>query len=89
MRWYVSTLGEFYNCEEDTVVYFDPSSGDTHLLNQFAAHLIGLLSYKSLDIEQLTEQISQDIDQPDLPELRLAIPNVLDELVALDIIQQL
>jgi len=85
----VAPLGEFYNCNEDTTVYFDPASGDTHLLSNFAAYLLRQLAVQPMDIEQLITRIAPDIDPQDIPELSRHVPDVIAELAALDVIAEL
>ena len=53
MRWHVDPLGEFYNCNEATVVYFDSASGDTHLLSESAAWLLSILAEQPMDVDEL------------------------------------
>lgn len=92
MRWYVDPLGEFYDCNEDATVYFDPASGDTHLLKNFAAYLLKQLAAQPMGIEELTARISRDIDPRDLPDLsnlQNTIAELLDELTALDVVEPL
>ena len=88
MKWQICSLGQFYNCNEETVVYFDSASGDTHLINEFAAYLIQLIGNLNRPVcsEELIELITVDIEPADLPELTQAIPDILSELAALDIV---
>ena len=87
MIWHVSPLGEFYTCSEDASVYFNPASGNTHLLSNFAAHLLVQLAQEPMDMEQLIDRVASDIDPAELPELRNALPEMLAELAALDVIE--
>ena len=90
MLWHADSLGEFYDCNEDTTVYFHPASGNTHLLSNFAAYLLQQLAQQQpLGLDQLITKISPDIDSQDLPELSRALPEILGELVALDVIEPL
>ena len=87
MKWQIDLRGQFYDRDEEMVVYFDPASGDTHLISHFAAHLIRQFTDQPMGIEALIEKISPDIDPGDLPEMTQATPDVLQELVTLDIIK--
>ncbi len=89
MRWHVDPLGDFYNCDETTVVYFDRASGDTHLLGEFAAYLLQSLAAQPMDTPQLIAHLSQGIDAVDLADLERTVPQILNELLALDVIDQL
>ena len=88
MKWQLRTIGKFYECGEDAIVYFDPASGDTHLISDFAAHLLQQLAHASapLNIEQIIALVAEDVEPEDLPEFSQAIPGLLNELVDLDIV---
>jgi hypothetical protein len=88
MIWRIVSHGRFYDAGESTVVYFDLASGDTHLISDFAAYLIQQLAGQPMGIEALVNQISPDIDPDDLPEVTQVTPGVLEELVALDILER-
>ena len=70
------------------VVYFDPASGDTHLLNEFAAFLIQKIASEGrpLETNEVVELISSDIEAEDQITLPQTISDILGELTALDII---
>ena len=88
MKWQICSLGQFYDCSEEMVVYFDSASGDTHLINDFAAYLIKQIANLNRPVcnEELITLITADIEPADLSELTLAIPDILSELAALDIV---
>jgi PqqD family protein of HPr-rel-A system len=86
MPWCVDSLGEFYNCNESTTVYFDCTSGDTHLLSEFAAHLLQAIAQQPMTIDQLIEKVSSDVEPNDRSELGSAIAEILNELATLDVI---
>ena len=90
MSWKIDSVGLFYSCGEGMEVYFDPASGDTHLVSEFAAYLIRQIAGKNrpLDSEELISLIATDIEPADLPELIQAIPDILAELTSLDIVAQ-
>ena len=88
MQWHVEVMGEFYECEETSIVYYDPANGDTHLLNEFAGHIVKLLSSEPMSTEQLVEQISPDIDPTELKDMAAQLPALLNELLSFDIITQ-
>ena len=88
MKWHIDSIGHFYDCGEDRVVYFDAASGDTHLISEFAAYLIQRIASqnRSLRNEEILGLITADIEPTDLPELVQTITEMLDELAALDIV---
>ena len=65
------------------MVYFDLASGDTHLLSDVAAHLVRLLQTKPLSLEELVASF----DEGTVEETADALRSVLDELVALNILE--
>jgi PqqD family protein of HPr-rel-A system len=90
MKWQINAVGRFYHPGEAMVVYYDSASGDTHLVNEFAAYLIQQFAdqHQPMDIDSLIEHITHDIDPADLLELTQSTPAILAELVTLDILQR-
>lgn len=87
MHWRVENIGEFYHCGEQMVVYFNPATGDTHLISDFAAYLVKNIADQPMNLEQLIQRISPDITPEDLAELEQAVPAMLADLHTLDIIE--
>ena len=88
MRYKVEVPGRMYDCGEESVVYFDVQTGDTHLVSDFVAHIIRKLSDRSMDIDTLTESLLPDVEADTRSNLAIAIPNILEELVSLEIAEQ-
>jgi hypothetical protein len=88
MKWHIDSIGNFYDCGENTVIYFDPASGDTHLISDFAACLMRHIgeANRSLETGEIIQLVTDDIEPEDLLELSNAIPGILNELTDLDII---
>jgi len=88
MKWRLDSIGHFYDCGENTVVYFEPDSGDTHLISDFAAYLMRRIGEVegALDTGQIIQLVTEDIEPEDLADLSGAIPGILSELTGLDII---
>jgi len=86
-KWRIDSMGRFYNPAEDTVVYFDTRSGDTHLISDFAAYVMQQLDDQHLSTEELVNRISPAIGSSNIPELTMDVSRVLEELVALDILK--
>ena len=88
MKWRKNSSGSFYDANESSVVYFDPHSGDTHLLSDFAAYVVQQFGEQPRTTEQLLNQILPTVEQGDIPHLTDALPSVLEELVTLDILKR-
>jgi PqqD family protein of HPr-rel-A system len=88
MKWRRESSGRFYDANESSVVYFDSHSGDTHLLSDFAAHVVQQFGDQPLSTEQLIDKIMPTIDAGDADQLTDALPAVLEELVTLDILKR-
>mgnify|MGYP003434900563 FL=1 len=88
MKWRVDSMGRFYDPAEDTVVYFDSQSGDTHLLSDFAAYIMQQLGDQHLSTEELVNRISPAIGSSNIPGLTMDVSGILEELVALDILKR-
>jgi PqqD family protein of HPr-rel-A system len=88
MKWRNNSVGRFYDSNESTVIYFDSHSGDTHLLSDFAAHIMQQFGDQSLTTEELVTKISPGIESGDISDFKEALSGVLEELVALDILKR-
>lgn len=88
MRWRIHAAGHIYDAGENSVVYFDRRSGDTHLISSFAAYLIEQLADEPLDTGELVARASGAIDPAESTDLAEWVNEVLQELVALDVVQQ-
>ena len=88
MQWRITAPGRIYDSGEDSIVYFDPRSGDTHLLTSFAAFVIEQLTSEPMDIPALTDQ-AIPLAETERPEnVRSAICAVIEELEQLDILER-
>jgi PqqD family protein of HPr-rel-A system len=88
MKWRIDSMGRFYDPDEDTVVYFDAHSGDTHLLSDFAAYVMRQIDEQPLTTEELVSKLSPAIESSNILELTDAVSSVLEELLALDILKR-
>ena len=88
MDYSVAVPGRFYDCGEDSIVYFDVQTGDTHLVSSFAAHVIRLLSSQPMDSDALVQRLARDIAAEDLSYLAEVVPDILDELTSLDVVER-
>tara|TARA_R110002073_G_scaffold4361_3_gene28692 strand:+ start:27874 stop:28152 length:279 start_codon:yes stop_codon:yes gene_type:complete len=88
MTWRAQSAGRFYDPGESSVVYFDTSSGDTHLISDFAARLTELLQEQPMTTSALMARISPETDAQNPAELEDSMIAVLNELVTLDILKR-
>ncbi|NQX87741.1 MAG: HPr-rel-A system PqqD family peptide chaperone [Halioglobus sp.] len=86
MQWCIKTMGRFYDPNEDTVIYYDINSGDTHLLSDFAAYVITQFQEGPLTAEELTIKVSPCLETLDFSDLEKTIQDILEELSALNIL---
>lgn len=88
MKWRTYSMGRLYDASEDTVVYFDSHSGDTHLLSDFAGYIVRQLSLQPMTTEELVSELTPSFDPEDIAGLHETVTGVLQELVTLDILTQ-
>lgn len=88
MTWRVQSAGKFYDPGEATVIYFDTHSGDTHLLSDFAAHILKLLETQAMTTAQLANRVAADTEAGNASDIEDAIAAVIEELLALNILQR-
>ena len=88
MKWQVTPNGRTYDPGENTVVYFDADSGDTHLVSELAAIIIGQFAGRSAEAGEIIELLANQVDPELAPELPEAVPRIMDELAALSIVTE-
>ncbi|MEM9253853.1 MAG: HPr-rel-A system PqqD family peptide chaperone [Pseudomonadota bacterium] len=88
MPWQLATPGEFYDPGETAVIYFDPDSGDTHLISDFAAHILRSMGSDPVELEALVMAVATDVDVEDTTDLARGVTAVLKELQALSLISE-
>jgi PqqD family protein of HPr-rel-A system len=88
MQYKVELPGHFYDCGEESVVYFDLQTGDTHLVSDFAAHILRLLTGRAMGVDELVQLLLPDMEVEDPRNLATVIPDILEELVSLQIVEQ-
>lgn len=86
MKWHIKSVGEIYNRGERSAIYFDPASGDTHLISDFTAHLLQIISITPLSTDDILARLTPDIENEDAEELLQAVPAILNQLSQLDIL---
>ena len=88
MKWQITPNGRTYDPGEDTVVYFDADSGDTHLISEFAAIIITKFAGRSAEAREIIALLANQVDPELAPELPEAVPRIMDELAALSIVTE-
>ncbi len=86
MKLQIQSKGLYFDADEGTVVYFDPHSGDTHLLSDFAAFILQQFDNGSLTRDELMGEISRTVEPSDTYSLTQSVAGILDELISLDIL---
>ena len=89
MTWRIKGPGQIYDAGEDSVVYFDSRSGDTHLVGAFAAFIIEQLRAEDLSLESLTERALPLTDSETSDKLSEAVNTVVEELKSMDIVEHI
>ncbi len=87
MNWHIPSTGRIYDPGEETVVYFDPGSGNTHLISRFAAYLLELIGQESPSTREIARRATSAMESDDVEALDEAISSALQQLAQLDIIQ--
>ncbi len=59
MRWYRDSKFKIYlyRWNDERYLLFNPLSGETHYLKQFAVDIISLIEVESLDLAELSERL--------------------------------
>lgn len=82
--WHLQSTGRFYDANEETVIYYDPNSGDTHLLTDLAAFVVEQIGRGVASEAALLEQLAPHLDGESVDAQQL-LEGVLQELHHLDI----
>ena len=88
MKWRIDSKGLFYDPGETTVIYYDPSSGDTHLLSAYAAQVLQEFLIEPLSMAALTARLAPMVEAGQHTGLQEVLEGILSELVAMDILKQ-
>lgn len=88
MAWRLLASGRFFDAGEASVIYFDPRSGDTHLINELAAFILQQLATGPLDTAALLARVRSESGSTDSGAFASAVNAVLEELLDLDLLQR-
>lgn len=86
MLWHIQSSGHFYDPGEETVIYYDPSSGDTHLLTDLAAFVVEQIQAAPTSEQDLLERLRPHLDDEGV-DVEALLTGVLQDLRILDIAQ--
>ena len=86
MLWHIQSSGHFYDPGEDTVIYYDPSSGDTHLLTDLAAFVVEQIQDAPASESDLLEKLRPHLAGESV-DIETLLGGVLRDLRILDIAQ--
>lgn len=75
-----------YNPGEETVVCFDPDSGDTHLLSAFASLILSTLGEEGASETELLSHITRQVDADAYENLEPHILTILHQLSSLGLV---
>lgn len=87
-RWRLSSDGKVYARDDEPVaVYFDPSSGDTHLVDEHSAFLLELLMGGPMTVDEIANAIIEASHNTAEEEARDEALFLLRELQTFDIVE--
>lgn len=86
MLWQIRSEGRFYDAHEETVIYYDPNSGDTHLLTDLAAFVVEQIAQGTGEEAGILKALAPHLEGEDVDATEL-LSGVLQELSHLDIAQ--
>ena len=87
MKWSLSSTGSVYDRDEGASVYYHSSSGNTHLISDFAVRTLQLVDEQSRTMESLNTAIREDVEGIDDDGCTQMLTDVLSELESLDLIE--
>ena len=89
LRWKLSAEGKVYARDDEPVaVYFDPGSGDTHLIDEHSAFLLDLLQAGPMTLEAMVSNILADASVTvSTAEIEVDVEDLLQELQSFDIVE--
>lgn len=87
MLWHACSEGLIFDRDEGAVVFFDPASGNTHLISDFALEILRILSVSPLSPEAIKKECADQMVDLDSDEQNHLIDGMLHELHTLDLIE--
>lgn len=85
MKWKLCSCGRLYQPERERAVYFDPGSGDTHLISILACAVLRILREAPLEIDEIATRLQAAGIGPCQDLLQLEA--LLDELSTVDLVE--
>lgn len=87
MVWRACSKGIIYDPDEGIVVYFDPESGRTHLINEVGAWILSELTKNALTAEQLHSLFMSQLENISNQEAQNLLIEQIRELQSFDLIE--
>jgi PqqD family protein of HPr-rel-A system len=87
MDWSLVSHGRIYDSGDPLVVYFDPASGKTCLLNAVAAFLLEQLKAGPRSTSALSALLKENMEHPDDTDFEGATEKLLRELESFDLVE--
>lgn len=87
MLWHACSEGLVFDRDEGVAVFFDPASGNTHLIDDFALKILRILSVSPLSSEAIKKECTDQMTDLDDNEQGQFIDDMLHELHSLDLIE--
>lgn len=87
MYWRLCAPGRLYDRKEGLAIYFNTASGDTHLINELAATLLGKLAPGPVSQNELLVWLSDVVVDVQPSECPSILDKILGELETLRIIE--
>lgn len=89
MNWCLNAVPPLaLRCWGDECVLYDVASGDTHLIQRFAAALLQRLEQSPADAATLARYLAADDDAVVLAALTTQIDDVLDDLASVELVHR-
>ena len=87
MKWRACSQGKTYDAGNSHVVYFDPSSGSTYMINDVAAWLLAELATNPLTTEEMINRFMSQAEDISVTEAKTLVEAQISELQSYDLIE--
>ena len=87
MKWRVCSQSRIYDAGNSHVVYFDPASGSTYMINEVADWLLAELAINPLTTEELINRFMSQAEEISGAEAKTLVEAQIRELQSYDLIE--
>ena len=87
MKWRACSQGKTYDTGNSHVVYFDPASGSTYMINEVADWLLTELAINPLTTEELINRFMSQAEEISGAEAKTLVEAQISELQSYDLIE--